>query len=133
MEIYNKLPESIQQKVFLYLSTPTSDLIKNINWKNQFYRQVGRQLLNKQIVNIDFSNVFGYVDVFDRSIFHLHNSNNINMNYIKYELKTHVKFINLGISKDMKKKELIDYCKLNSVDIKTHWNKHKLIQILCKI
>lgn len=90
MDILSKiklLPDEIQNKIFFYLSSQESRLIKNLDWENEFKIQKDKEIIR----NIDFiemnpmcffmcKNIFGY----EYSKFHspyLHNTDEKSWNY----------------------------------------------------
>jgi hypothetical protein len=93
------LPEDMQRLIFRYLSTPTADIIRNINYKNEFEKH--------QLRHTNKGNVFAFLENETTRLqicFHTLNYH-IRLNILK----------SFGLSDHLTRNELIKYCYENGI------------------
>ena len=101
MDILSKvqsLPDDIQSKIFFYLSSPESRLIKSLDWENEFKIQKDKAI-TRNIVLIEkyqifrhlYINVFGYECPIIGGIY-LHNTDEKSWNYYCDDMKEYFEY-----------------------------------------
>ena len=101
MDILSKiklLPDEIQNKIFFYLSSQESRLIKNLDWENEFKIQKHKAIIRNKVSIENFpknrylyKNIFGY----EFSILpgpYLHNEDNQSWNYYCNDMKKYFEY-----------------------------------------